>query len=646
MFPAKGLLASLVAGIGLYCFAGTSLGVAALTSLVLFLSLGGLRYCRLIKLIPRDMALVLYISKILKLLGKLEKEGTQAADLFLRQAKLYPRKAAVVFEGKQWTFAELDAYACRVANYFGGTVGLKKGDVVALFVENSPEFIGVFLGLAKIGVVSAFLNTNIRKESLSHCAKAVKTRAIVYSSSLEDSIVDALPTLEEPLKREGGMFSVRGNARSIEFSRNLDEELDGVSDSPPPPVQNPSLRDCLCYIYTSGTTGLPKAVILDNNKYLRHSFGVIVSFGVTSDDIVYCALPLYHTNGGNLALGALLFNGCTLVVRKKFSASHFWDDCIEWKCTIFFYIGEVCRYLLTQPHLPKDTQHSIRQAIGNGLRPQIWKQVQNRFKIKKICEFYGSTEGNVAFGNFTNKEGSVGFIPFSLPLPRKSFIVKVDSVTGEVYHGSNGYCVNVDVNEPGELLGKIEDNKLLRFDGYSDKAATDKKILRNVFKPGDKYFLTGDLMRHDAEGYVYFCDRLGDTFRWKGENVSTSEVEGIIASILKLRDVTVYGVSVPGTDGRAGAAAIVDPEKTVNLADFLKEVSDCLPKYAIPVFIRLVNEVELTGTFKLQKTRLKREGIDLKQVGDPMFILDPREKGYVPFDETKYEELLNGGIKL
>ena len=308
------------------------------------------------------------------------------------------------------------------------------------------------------------------------------------------------------------------------------------------------------------------------------------------------------------------------------------------------YIGELCRYLLTQPSRPSDTQHCVRMAIGNGLRPQLWGPFQSRFNIPNIREFYGSTEGNVSIVNTTGQQGACGFNSVLFPFVYPIALIKVDPETGDHVLDSNGFCVRAGFNEPGELVGKIADNALRRFDGYQNKDATNKKVKTNVFKSGDSYFLSGDVLRMDEEGYLYFCDRTGDTFRWKGENVSTTEVEGAIGRILEMREVVVVGVDVPGAEGKAGMACIVGNEESVDVEGLAEKVYRALPPYAVPLFVRLMPQADLTGTFKFQKTRLRNEGYDVTKVSDPLFIMD--KKTYVPLDTDKYQQLQNGQLRL
>ncbi len=309
-----------------------------------------------------------------------------------------------------------------------------------------------------------------------------------------------------------------------------------------------------------------------------------------------------------------------------------------------FYIGEVCRYLLSQPKRPTDTQHCVRKAIGNGLRPQIWLPFQKRFQINLIQEFYGSTEGTQGTGNTVGKVGSCGFLSIAFSFLNPLHLIKVDPKTREYVRDSKGFCVPAGVDELGELVGVIK-RKVVQFDGYMDKEASEKKVLHNVFRQGDAYFRSGDILSMDEEGFLYFCDRTGDTFRWKGENVSTTEVEAIIANLLDLRDVVVYGVEIPGTEGKAGMAVINGNAETVNLSNLAQQLHLSLPPYAVPVFVRFVDQVDLTGTFKLQKVRFQEEGYNLGMTSDPLFLLDPTQKVYVPLTSPVYQQLVESSIR-
>ena len=302
--------------------------------------------------------------------------------------------------------------------------------------------------------------------------------------------------------------------------------------------------------------------------------------------------------------------------------------------------------MLAQPKRPTDTQHRIRLMVGNGLRPQIWAEFVKRFQIPRVAELYGSTEGNVGMVNSFNRVGACGVGSVLLSFANPFCIVKVDADTGKHVRNSQGFCVEADVDEPGELVGRIRKSMLTsHFDGYTDPNSSKKKVMKNVFAAGDEYFLSGDIVRKDEDGFIYFCDRTGDTFRWKGENVSTTEVEAVMASILQLRDVVVYGVEVPNSEGRAGMAAIVGTTDSVDLSGLAQQLFMLLPNYSVPLFIRLLPSVDLTGTFKLKKVKLRNEGFDIS-LPDPLFMLDAPRKCYQPLTETVYQKLQSGTLRV
>uniref|UniRef100_A0A0L8FZ86 Long-chain-fatty-acid--CoA ligase n=2 Tax=Octopus bimaculoides TaxID=37653 RepID=A0A0L8FZ86_OCTBM len=357
------------------------------------------------------------------------------------------------------------------------------------------------------------------------------------------------------------------------------------------------------FIYTSGTTGLPKAATITHCRYFFMAYGIKQFLQVKESDVLYNTLPLYHSAGGILGIGQTLLGGTTCVIRKKFSASQFWIDCVHYGCTVSQYIGEICRYLLAQPNRPEEKQHKLRLMFGNGLRPQIWEQFQKRFSIEQIGEFYGATEGNCSLINIDNTVGAVGYTTRILPFLYPVTLVKVDEYTGEPVRDTNGICVKAKPGEPGLLVGKIVKGDPTReFDGYLNQKETSKKIIPDVFRKGDRAFATGDILSMDAFGYMYFRDRTGDTFRWKGENVSTSEVEAVISNILKLQDVVVYGVEIPGVEGRA-------------------------------------------GTFKIQKTELRKENFNVNLTGDRIYYMDSSSRKYQLITPDIYQDICSGKIR-
>jgi fatty-acyl-CoA synthase len=368
----------------------------------------------------------------------------------------------------------------------------------------------------------------------------------------------------------------------------------------------------------------------------------------SGDDRMYDCLPLYHTAGGLCATGALLVKGGSVVLREKFSAREFWDDVVRWDCTIFQYIGELCRYLVNSPPHPKEREHHLRLACGNGLRPDVWPLFKQRFRIPQIVEFYAATEGNVSLFNFDGKEGAVGRLPWWVAFRFPTKIVRFDVETRQPVRDAQGFCIECGLDEPGEVIGKILKDASkpgARFEGYAAAAETDKKILRDVFEKGDLWFRTGDLMRKDADGYFYFIDRTGDTFRWKGENVSTTEVEAALGTFAGVQEASVYGVALAGHDGRAGMAAIVVRDD-IDLAALYAHLERRLPDYARPIFLRIRSEIDVTATFKQKKIDLVKQGFDPNLTADPIFFSDPRRKGFVRLDRALYEEITAGRIRL
>uniref|UniRef100_A0A672J2P5 Arachidonate--CoA ligase n=1 Tax=Salarias fasciatus TaxID=181472 RepID=A0A672J2P5_SALFA len=518
---------------------------------------------------------------------------------------------------------------------------LKEGDVVALFMENRSQYVGLWLGMAKIGVEAALINFNLRLEALVHCVIISNAKAVIFGSELTDAVSEVHSSMGKAVQM---LCSGDWDPKRVPQGTECLEPL--LADAPSHLPRRPQrcFTDRLFYIYTSGTTGLPKAAIVVHSRYYRMAALVYYGFKMTSDDVLYDCLPLYHSAGNIVGVGQSIIHGMTVVIRKKFSASRFWDDCVKYNCTIVQYIGEICRYLLNQPVRDTERQHRVRMALGNGLRQSIWEEFMNRFNIPQIAEFYGATECNCSLGNFDNKIGACGFNSQILPFIYPIRLVRVDEETMELIRGPDGVCIPC---EPGQLVGRIiQNDPLRRFDGYVNQTATSKKIARSVFKKGDSAYLSGDVLIMDKFGHMYFKDRTGDTFRWKGENVSTTEVEGTLSRLLDMKDVVVYGVEVPGAEGKAGMAAIADPSHSSDLEKLVKDMEKALPPYARPVFLRFLPEVNKTGTFKFQKTELRREGFDPTAVSDRLFFLDSSRGRYTQLNEELYRSILTGKHKL
>uniref|UniRef100_A0A3B4E4L2 Arachidonate--CoA ligase n=1 Tax=Pygocentrus nattereri TaxID=42514 RepID=A0A3B4E4L2_PYGNA len=573
------------------------------------------------------------------------REHNTLPKIFAETVQKYGDKTALIFEGtgEKWSFRQLDEYSNRVANLFYQR-GFREGDVVALFMENRSQYVGLWLGMAKIGVEAALINFNLRLEALVHCVNISNSKAVVFGSELTDAMCEVHSSMGKTVKL---FCSGDWDPKRVPIGTECLEPLIASTPAHKPIPPQRGFTDRLFYIYTSGTTGLPKAAIVVHSRYYRMAALVYYGFRMRSEDVLYDCLPLYHSAGNIVGVGQCLIHGMTVVIKKKFSASKFWDDCIKYNCTIVQYIGEICRYLLNQPVRDTEQQHCVRMALGNGLRQSIWEEFMQRFNVPQIAEFYGATECNCSLGNFDNQTGACGFNSRILPYVYPIRLVRVNEETMELIRGPDGVCIPCRPGEPGQLVGRIiQNDPLRRFDGYVNQSATSKKIAPSVFKKGDSAYLSGDVLVMDEYGYMYFKDRTGDTFRWKGENVSTTEVEGTLSRLLEMKDVVVYGVEVPGAEGKAGMAAIADPDNTTDLERFSRELEKALPVYARPVFLRFLPEVNKTGTFKFQKMDLRREGFDPSVVSDRLCFLDCSKGRYVELDAELHRSIVSGKQKL
>ncbi|MBS0362852.1 MAG: long-chain-acyl-CoA synthetase [Proteobacteria bacterium] len=547
-------------------------------------------------------------------------------------------RTAMTFEGRTVTYAELDAIANRFAHWGKGQ-NLRRGQTVALFMPNRLEYFAVWYGLSKIGVVTALINNQLSGLALAHCLNISGAACVIVDTETSPVFEAAKGLLERPL-----LQWVLGPAHGEQ--RDLVQALKSCSSLPPDKSVREDIRarDTALYIFTSGTTGLPKAARITHVRAQLYMRGFAGATGSKPTDRIYVALPLYHATGGLCALGAAFLNGGSVFLRRKFSASHFWPEAVAEGCTMFVYIGELCRYLVNQPPGDDDTRHKIRLAFGNGLRPDIWPVMKSRFRIPEILEFYGSTEGNVSMFNFDGREGAIGRAPKWLRNRFNIRLIQFDVETGEPVRGLNGLAVECGPGQVGECVGHIGGDARSEYAGYVDKAASDKKVLHDVFEKGDRWFATGDLMKTDADGYFYFVDRIGDTFRWKGENVSTNEVAERLLVCPGVKEANVYGVSVEGNEGRAGMAAlVVGPE--FDIGQFGEAVARDLPPYAQPLFVRVLPALDTTGTFKTRKLELIADGYDPAKIKGPLFFHDPK-KGYVKVTKSVFERIGSGAIKI
>ncbi|XP_064416736.1 long-chain fatty acid transport protein 1 [Latimeria chalumnae] len=633
--------------LGLMQFFGMPWSWSLAASLGVYLGSGGWRLLRiLIKTAVRDLFGLKVLLQVKLELRSHQRAGSTIPTIFHKIVQRHPDKTALIYEGtgEKWTFRQLDQYSNAVANFLLEQ-GLHVGDVVAIFMESRPEFVSLWLGMAKIGVEAALINFNLRLDSLVHCVTVSGARALIFGGEMSTVISEVNGVLGRNMKKFcSGNFEVM---KVPAGTQHLDPLLAAASKYPPPQVHQKGFNDRLFYIYTSGTTGMPKAAIVVHSRYYRIAAFGYHGFRMRPDDIIYDCLPLYHSAGNIMGIGQCLLQGVTVVIRKKFSASRFWDDCVKFNCTIIQYIGEICRYLLNQPVREAELQHRVRLAVGNGLRPTIWDSFTQRFRIQQVGEFYGATECNCSVANLDGKVGACGFNSRILPYIYPIHLVKVNEDTMELIRASNGLCIPCRPGEPGLMVGRInQQDPLHRFDGYVNEAATNKKIAFDVFKKGDSVYLSGDVLVMDELGYMYFKDRSGDTFRWRGENVSTTEVEGTLSHILNQTDVAVYGVEVPGVEGKAGMAAIADPDGKINLNHLYQELQKVLPPYARPVFLRLLPTVDTTSTFKIQKTRVRKEGFDPRQTSDKLFLLHGKLDCYVPLDEDLWNAIQTGKMAL
>lgn len=591
----------------------------------------------------------IFLHRLYKLLKRIKDVNPESPNLvcddFERVCDLYPQQMAVSLENKHLTYQQFEALSNRYAHWARGR-GLKAGDTVALILPNRHDYIAIWVGLNKLGVRAALINNVLTGQSLAHCINACGASV----SIVDTSTLEAFQAITDQIVRPQSLWCLDiGRNSETTACRALEPALQGVSSVRPPR----SLRDGLhahktaLFIYTSGTTGLPKAAKISNARvqlYMKAFAGVT---HMQPKDKLYCVLPLYHATAGLCAVGAAMLNGAELVLKKRFSASQFWGDVRRENCTHIVYIGELCRYLVNShpsPNPSDEQDHKIKMIFGNGMRPEIWEPFQARFNIKTIVEFYGSTEGNASLFNLDGKHGAIGRIPKILKGRFNIRLVKFDVESEMPIRGPNGLCVECKPGDVGEALGKISNSARESFSGYADKVASQKKVLTDVFQKGDKWFRTGDLMRQDREGYFYFVDRVGDTFRFKGENVSTSEVSEYAASAPNVTEAIAYGVSVPHHDGKAGMVALII-EDGFDIKQFKAHVASKLPSYARPRFVRLLSQVETTGTFKYKKMDLVKDGIDVTTLSDAIYVLIG-DDDYLRFTPELMSELEAGRLRL
>jgi len=556
------------------------------------------------------------------------------------RAAEFPEAPALLSDRECFTYRALAERANQYSRW-ALTQGLRKGECVGLLMGNRPEFMAIWLGITQAGGVVALLNTNLMGLSLAHSINIVAPKHLLVAAELVDSLTSARSALSGDAKiwiHGSGDFTYPRLDSEIE--RHSGETL-SESERPPLAIEDPAL-----YIYTSGTTGLPKAASVSHGRVMQWTHWFAGMLDTKPTDRMYDCLPMYHSVGGVQAPGAVLAGGGAVVLREKFSASRFWDDVVRWDCTLVQYIGELCRYLLHASPSSSETAHRVRIACGNGLAPDIWEQFKSRFQIPRILEFYAATEGNVSLFNAEGEPGAIGRIPSYLAHRFPAALVKFDVETGEPIRNEQGFCLRCAPNEVGEAIGLLRSdasNIGSRFEGYTRLDESEKKILRGVFKPGDAWFRTGDLMRKDERGFFYFIDRIGDTFRWKGENVATSEVSQALCEFPGIQEANVYGVEIPGADGRAGMATLV-AAGDLDLDALRSHLAKRLAAYARPLFLRIRQQMEVTGTFKYTKSELVRQGYNPAATSDAIYFNLPERQAFVRLDETLYARIQSGQI--
>ncbi|HVC52566.1 MAG TPA: long-chain-acyl-CoA synthetase [Stellaceae bacterium] len=534
--------------------------------------------------------------------------------------------------------AGIDAYAGWALRH-----GIGRGDMVCLVMHNCPEYLAIWLGISRVGGVVALLNTHQTGAALTHAIDTVAPKHLIAGAGLAEPVMAVRPALRSaPAIWTHG--ADHAGARRIE--REIDEHKQPSGSAAGYPA--PTLADRALCIYTSGTTGLPKAANVSHFRVMQWSRWFAGMMDAQPSDRMYNCLPMYHSVGGVVATGAMLVSGGSVVIRERFSASRFWDDIAASECTVFQYIGELCRYLVNAPPHPREHAHRLRLSCGNGLRADVWGEFRRRFAIPRNLEFYAATEANFSLFNGEDEPGSIGRIPPFLSHRFPVALVRFDVETGEPVRNRDGLCMRCAPDETGEAISRITDrgaNGGSPFEGYTDRGASARKVLRDVFEPGDAWFRSGDLMRKDARGFYYFVDRIGDTFRWKGENVSTGEVAEAITACPGVSEAVVYGVAVPGADGRAGMATIVAGDG-FDFAALRRHLAAALPEYARPVFVRVRAALDVTETFKQKKQDLVREGFDPAATGDAIYIDDRAAGAFVRIDPALHLRIIAGEVRL
>ncbi len=572
-------------------------------------------------------------GKFLEEVQNLQKEPNQGIGTRIEQlAQTIPKFTALYYQDDKWSWAQLNEESNRISNFFT-KFGLTAGETIALMSENSPEYLFTTIGINKIQGISALINYNQRKQALTHSFQIADPKFILLDG-------DSLPAFNEIVDslafKHDQIFVFHNDTDLPHDFIELPNELKPISKANPKDTSRSTMRQTALYIYTAGTTGLPKAVIMQHLKLFSQGLFIgVATAELTPDDVIYLFTPLYH----NLAIGTAwmssLLTGAATALRKRFSATNFWKDIHQYNATFAMYVGAIPRYLLNQPVSTLEKDHKLKKISGLGLKEQIWVQFKERFQIDHIWEFYGSTEGHRPFLNVDEVPGMIG----RLNMPGV-LLAKVDPMTGVFYKDQKGFLVKCKPGDTGMLLIKVEEKGV--FTGYKNIDQTQSKLLQNCFHVSDVYFNTGDMLKLHENEWLSFADRFGDTFRWKGENVSTLEVEEILNSYPPIEISVVYGVVIPGTEGKAGMAALkIRRGFEFDIGAFSKFVSEILPGYSIPMFLRIRKKLEFTGPLKIKKTNLHNEAYNYQIIQDPLFFWDSLAKKYIALTEPLYNRILD-----